>query len=83
MGQTIQISEKSAALLAQQAAEQGVTVEAWIEKLALGAQVTGQPAQGSTSSEDGLIEYMHDLRSRVKLDPEGWTVRDYIECGRR
>jgi hypothetical protein len=35
VSQTIHISEKSAALLAQQAAAHGKSLEAWIEELAL------------------------------------------------
>jgi len=26
---------------------------------------------------------MRALRARVKPDPEGWTTRDYVNCGRR
>ena len=89
VSQTIQISDKSAALLAQQAAARGVTLEAWIEKLA------SEMAQDENSSFDdrsgsniqhrskSLVEQMRELRSQIKPDPEGWTVRDYIDYGRR
>ena len=87
MSQTIQISEKSAALLAKQAAAHGKSLEAWIEELALekaqavsgGIQEQAKPESGSR----GLVEQMREFRSHVQPDPDGWTVKDYISFGRR
>ena len=31
----------------------------------------------------GVVAAMRALRARVKPDPEGWTRRDYVPCGRR
>jgi hypothetical protein len=86
VSQTIQISEKSAELLAQQAAEHGITVEAWIEELA--AEKARTATSGVLPTKGGhlgrsLIEQMRELRSHVKPDPQGWTVRDYVDYGRR
>ena len=87
MSHTVQISEKSAELLAKQAAARGVTVEAWIEELAieqanLVAASTVRRADVKPG-EGGVVEQMRKLRLRVRTDPEGWTVKDYVEFGRR
>jgi hypothetical protein len=85
MGQTIKISEKSAALLAQQAAAHGKTLEAWVEELAVEAQtgITQHKPFKTETAGRSLVDQMRSLRSRVKPDPEGWTVADYINFGRR
>jgi hypothetical protein len=81
MSQTIQISEKSAALLSQQAAAHGKSLEAWIEELAFEkAQAYGRTRCSETrAAAEGILE----LQKSVKPDPEGWTIRDYIDHGRR
>ena len=81
MSQTIQISNKSAALLVRQAAARGVSLEAWIEELAAEKATSANTTrQGKTrASADGILE----LQQHVEPDPEGWSVRDYIEHGRR
>ncbi|MEP7366431.1 MAG: hypothetical protein ABI972_24500 [Acidobacteriota bacterium] len=87
MSQTIQISEKSAELLARQAAAHGVTVEAWVEKLAIekanSAAASAEHRNDENPGVGSVVEQMRKLRSRVKPDPEGWTVKDYVEYGRR
>jgi hypothetical protein len=86
VSRTIHISEKSAALLAQQAAAHGKSLEAWIEELAMEkAHATTPDAQRHAKPDAGgrsLVERMRELRSHVKPDPEGWTVKDYINYGR-
>jgi hypothetical protein len=82
MSQTIHISEKSASLLAQQAAAHGLSLEAWIEKLASEkAQFSDATTRHIKTREAaaGILE----LQKNVKPDPEGWTIRDYIDYGRR
>lgn len=29
-----------------------------------------------------VVDEMRALRARVRADPEGWTTRDYVNCGR-
>jgi hypothetical protein len=84
MSQTVRISEKSAVLLAQQAAAHGKSLEAWIEELAMekAATSSAQKQAKSEAPERSLVEHMRALRSRVRPDPEGWTVKDYIDYGR-
>lgn len=81
MKQTIEISAESATLLAEQAAAHGMSLEAWIEELATGRrQVSGGTRNSTTrAAAEGILE----LQKRVKPDPEGWTIRDYIDHGRR
>jgi len=81
MSRIIEISEKTAALLALQAAEQGKSVEALIEELALEkAQARGTTRSAKTRA---AAEAILELQKGVKPDPEGWTIRDYIDYGRR
>ena len=81
MSQTIQISERSAALHAEQAGAHGVSVEVWIERLALEkSHLIGAARHSKTrAAAKGIL----DLQKHVQPDPERWTVRDYIDCGRR
>jgi hypothetical protein len=81
MSQTIQVSEKSAALLAQQAAAHGLSLEAWVDELVSEkAQALGTTRDRKTrAAAEGILE----IQKRVKPDPEGWTSRDYIDHGRR
>ena len=81
MSQTIQISEKSAALLLEQAAAHGKSLEEWVEELAFEkAQADGATRRSKTrAAAEGILE----LQKSVQPDPEGWTIRDYIDYGRR
>ena len=82
MSLTIRISEESAALLARQAAAHGLSVEAWVEELAH-QKVTAKEAQPAQQEARAAIARILEIQKRVKPDPEGWTVRDYINYGRR
>jgi hypothetical protein len=81
MSQTIQVSEKGAAMLAEQAAAQGLSLEA------LGDDIVSEKAfaSGTTrrSKTRAAAEGILEIQKRIKPDPEGWTVRDYIDHGRR
>ena len=81
MSQTIQISEKSAALLAQQAAAHGLSLEAWVDEIVSEKAL----AIGTTrhSKTRAAVEGILEIQKRVKPDPEGWTSRNYIDYGRR
>jgi hypothetical protein len=82
MSLTIQISEESAALLAQQAADHGLSVEAWVEKLAREKATTKEPEPEEQEARAAIARIL-EIQKRVKPDPEGWTIRDYINYGRR
>ena len=81
MSQTIQVSVKSAAMQEQQVAAPGLSLEAWVDEivsekgLALGTTRHSM----TRAAAEGILE----MQKRVKPDPEGWTIRDYIDHGRR
>jgi hypothetical protein len=94
MNLTIELSDEKAEALKAQAAAHGLTVEKWVEKI---AEELAQPQLASiahlqkTVRESGRASFMHgqeaaarilELQKRVKPDPEGWTVHDYINHGR-
>ena len=87
MSKVVHISEESAALLGEQAEARGLSLEAWIERLAsehgiVGASVpVGATTRNSRTraAAEGLIE----MQKQIKPDPDGWTIRDYLENGRR
>ena len=64
-----------------QAASHGKSLEAWVEELAVEkAQTMGATRQSKTrAAAEGILE----LQKHVRPDPEGWTIRDYINHGRR
>jgi len=81
MSETIQVSKKCADMLAQQAAAKGLSLEAWVDEIVTEKSL----AIGSTrhSKTRAAAEGILEIQKRVKPDPEGWTIRDYIDHGRR
>ena len=80
MSKTIRISEESAALLTQRAAAHGLSIQAWIEELAQEREPAGA-AQFNQQDAQSAIARILEIQKRVKPDPEGWTVRDYLDYG--
>ncbi|MBS1831551.1 MAG: hypothetical protein JST65_02500 [Acidobacteria bacterium] len=77
---TIEIKGKAAELLASQAAAQGTTVEELVEVMVLErAAAELQILLRRKAAVKGIREF----RKHVKPDPDGWTIRDYIDHGRR
>jgi hypothetical protein len=74
----IELPDQQAAALKAKAAAQGLTLEAWLKKL---ADDGGVPAAGMSPKE--VVARIREIRSRTKPDPEGGTIRDYINYGRR
>jgi plasmid stability protein len=78
MGMTvIQLPDEQAAALKARAAAQGLTLEAWLQKLA-DEEVPSSAPQSPQEAAARILQ----LQKRVKPDPEGWTVHDYINHGR-
>jgi hypothetical protein len=73
----IEIPDEQAAALKAKAAAQGLTLEAWIKKLA-----EDDAAAKTDRSPQEAAEHILELQKNVKPDPEGWTVKDYINYGR-
>jgi hypothetical protein len=63
--------------LAGLAAAQGLSLEEWLKKLAAEAPVPHQFNRARSAAER-----IREIRERSKPDPEGWTVRDYVNHGR-
>ena len=38
--------------------------------------------EAKTPASRSFVEQMRELRLRVKPDPEGWAIKDYINYGR-
>ena len=73
----IELPDQQAEALRAKAAAQGLTLEAWLTKLAGNApSVDDQPAREAAAR---ILE----IQKRVTPDPEGWTVHDYINHDRR
>jgi hypothetical protein len=81
----IELPDQQAAVLRAKAAAQGLTLKAWLQKLADEETPHDDIHEGraSTGQRGSVVEEMRKLRARIKPDPEGWTTRDYIKCGRR
>jgi len=81
MNLTIQLSEENAARLKQQAAAHGLSLEAWVQAL---AQEKARAEEGAANrlKSQAAAERILEIQQRVKPDPDGWTVHDYIDRGR-
>ena len=73
----IELPDKQAAALKAKAAARGMTLEAWLKHLADEESYTITPR-----SPQEAAARIFQLQKRVKPDPEGWTVHDYITRGR-
>jgi hypothetical protein len=82
MSLTIKISEESAELLAEQAKKRGLSVEAWIERLAREEAQASPPTTRNRKTREAAAGILA-LQKEVKPDPEGWTIHDYIDRDRR
>jgi hypothetical protein len=74
----IELPDQQAAALKARAAAQGLTLEAWLERLAEEEAFSTAPR----SPQEAAARILQ-LQGRVKPDPEGWTVHDYINHDRR
>ena len=66
----IELPDQQAEALKAKAAAQGLTLEAWLQRLA------------EEPSPQAAAARILELQKRVKPDPEGLTVRDYISHNR-
>jgi plasmid stability protein len=70
----IELPDQQVAALKARAAAQGLTLEAWLKRLAdEEAFSIGPPSPQEAAAR--ILE----LQKRVKPDPEGWTVHDDID----
>jgi hypothetical protein len=73
----IELPDQQAAALKAKAAAQGLTLEAWLQHLADEEEYSIAPRSPKEAAARIL-----QLQKRVKPDPEGWTVHDYINHDR-
>lgn len=73
----INISDEQAAALKARAAAQGLTLEAWFLEIAE-RESSADPAARARSAADRIFA----IQERSRPDPDGWTIRDYIDHGR-
>lgn len=73
----IELSDKQAAVLKAKAAAQGLSLEDFFQKLT----EEEVPADALPSPQEAAAR-IFELQKRIKPDPEGWTVHDYIDHGR-
>jgi plasmid stability protein len=74
----IELPDQQAAALKAKAAAQGLTLEAWLQKLA-----DEEAVSNALPSPQEAATRILEIQKRVKPDPEGWTVHDYINHERR
>jgi|HubBroStandDraft_1064217.scaffolds.fasta_scaffold827188_2 hypothetical protein len=82
MSQTIELSDESVALLKRQAESQGLSIDAWVLALAR-EKAQADNLQAGRQSAQAAAARILEIQKRVKPDPEGWTIRNYIDDGRR
>jgi plasmid stability protein len=76
---TIELPDDQAVALKMRAAEEGLSLEGWASRqLADSVQSSAQSRRSPQEAAARILELQKD----VKPDPDGWTVKDYINFGR-
>jgi hypothetical protein len=75
----IEIPDDEAAALEAKAAAQGLTLAAWLKKL---ADIPDESEDAIRRAQDA-VQPFQTVRRESQPDPEGWTVVDYVHRGRR
>ena len=77
---TIELSDEQAVALNSKAAAHGLTLADWLQKLAKDQiEKEEERRQRTAAAAARTLE----IQKRVSPDPEGWTIRDYINHGRQ
>ena len=74
---TIELPDDQAAALKANAAAQGLTLEGWFQKVAEREVPTDQFRRAQAAAAR-----IREIQKRSTPDPEGLTVKDYINQGR-
>jgi hypothetical protein len=82
MNVTIELSDESVARLKQQAEAHGLSLEAWVQKVADEKARVDEGKANQRKSQAAAARIL-EIQKRVKPDPAGWTVHDYIDYSRR
>jgi hypothetical protein len=81
MSQTIELSDESVALLKRQAEAHGLSLDEWVLSLAR-EKADMHDVQAIRQAAQAAVARILEIQKRVKPDPGGWTIRDYIDHGR-
>jgi hypothetical protein len=73
----IELPDQQAEALKAKAAAQGLTLQEWLQQLADEETTSVAPP----SPKEAVARILR-LQKRVKPDPEGWTVHDYVNRNR-
>ncbi len=73
----IELPDQQAEALKARAAARGLTLEEWLKQLA-----DEETIPAALPSPQDAAARIIELQKRVKPDPEGWTVHDYINHDR-
>jgi hypothetical protein len=73
----IELPDQQAAALKAKAASLGLTLQAWLKQLA-----DEDASSAALHAPREAAARILQLQSRVKPDPDGWTVHDYIDHDR-
>lgn len=72
----IEIPDEQAAALRAYAAAQGMTLEAWLKRVA------EERAVFEAEATRRAVKQIREIQKQAKPYPEGWTARDYMNYGR-
>jgi len=75
---TIHLPDQQAEALQAKATAEGLTLEHWFQKI---AEREAPIAPGERAR--AAAARIREIQQRTKPDPEGWTIRYYIDYGRR
>ena len=73
----VELPDEQAAALKEKLSKQGISLEGWFKKLA----DAETPMRTGRSAQEAVARIL-ELQQHVKPDPEGWTVKDYINYER-
>jgi hypothetical protein len=73
----IELPDEQAAALKAKLSEQGLSIEEWVKNL-----VKEEAPLQTPGSPQEAVERILELQKHAKPDPDGWTVKDYINYGR-
>jgi hypothetical protein len=73
----IEIPDEQAAALKAKLAAQGLSLEGWFKKLA-----DEELAPDQFTRAQAAADRIREIQKRSQPDPEGWTVKDYINRDR-
>jgi len=73
----IELPDEQAAALRAKLSARGLSLENWLQKMAEAEALS----QALPSPQEAVARIL-ELQKHVKPDPEGWTVKDYINYGR-